>query len=181
MHNETNTKKTLITILSKFLLIGSKSQHWSDGKNQLVLFLCMLYIVAESKLLSIIRILNFQRAKSLPCQGMRAAPLFPSYILGLLLKYHCRKHSCLILVSPAEGHRFFDRHCQLNTFQQLLQFSVYNKMLSEAAESEHILCVVHNSGYLLLEYEWSHYIFMVIVKESNFPTLEFPSCLSNST
>jgi hypothetical protein len=69
----------------------------------------------------------------------------------------------------------------LNTFQQLLQFSVYNKMLSQAAESEHILCVVHNSGYLLLEYEWSHYIFMVIVKESNFPTLEFPSCLSNST
>ncbi|KAI5560080.1 hypothetical protein BDE02_16G022400 [Populus trichocarpa] len=81
----------------------------------------MLYIVAESKLLNIIRILNFQRAKSLPCQ--------------------------------AERHRFFDRHCQLNTFQQLLQFSVYNKMLSEAAESEHILCVVHNSGYLLLEYE----------------------------
>jgi hypothetical protein len=32
----------------------------------------------------------------------------------------------------------------LNNFQQLLQFSVYNKMLSQAAESEHMLCVVRN-------------------------------------
>ncbi|KAL3568880.1 hypothetical protein D5086_028770 [Populus alba] len=57
------------------------------------------------------------------------------------------KHTQEMLDFCAERHRFFDRHCQSNTFQQLLQFSVYNKMLSHAAESEHILCVVRNISY----------------------------------
>jgi hypothetical protein len=96
--------------------------------------MCMLYMVIESK--------------NLPCQGMHATPLFPWYILGLLLKYHGRKPPCLIPLYLVEQHQFSHGHCQ-QIFQQLLQFSVNKKMLSRAAEMKYILRMVHDNILLL--------------------------------